>query len=92
MQLIIVLIVQEIVRYLIFSLLKMTSYFSFFQVFNYITKDPCFPNICLNGGTCTTVNGLATCTCPAYFTGSRCDQCKLIFLLILKFNKRFFCN
>ncbi|CAF3707629.1 unnamed protein product [Rotaria sordida] len=44
------------------------------DIFEYVSKDPCFPNICLNGGTCITVNGLATCNCPEYFTGSRCDQ------------------
>ncbi|CAM4752695.1 unnamed protein product [Rotaria magnacalcarata] len=44
------------------------------NIFNYVSKDPCFPNICLNGGTCVTVNNVATCSCPAYFTGSRCDQ------------------
>ncbi|CAF0850468.1 unnamed protein product [Adineta steineri] len=44
------------------------------NIFNYIPKDPCFPNICINGGTCTVVNGIATCNCPAYFTGPRCNQ------------------
>ncbi|UJR30132.1 hypothetical protein I4U23_017673 [Adineta vaga] len=44
------------------------------NIFNYITRDVCFPSICLNGGTCVNVNGIATCNCPAYFTGSRCDQ------------------
>ncbi|CAF4549618.1 unnamed protein product [Rotaria sp. Silwood1] len=51
------------------------------NIFDYVSKDPCFPNICLNGGTCITVNGVATCNCPEYFTGSRCDQlfgCNLI--------------
>ncbi|CAF1111478.1 unnamed protein product, partial [Adineta ricciae] len=44
------------------------------NIFSYITKDVCFPNICLNGGTCVNTNGVATCNCPAYFTGTRCDQ------------------
>ncbi|UJR32550.1 hypothetical protein I4U23_020012 [Adineta vaga] len=44
------------------------------NIFHYITRDICFPNICLNDGTCVNVNGIATCNCPAYFTGSRCDQ------------------
>lgn len=39
--------------------------------------------MCLNGGTCSVVNGVATCTCPAYFTGSRCDECKSLFYFLL---------
>ena len=50
-------------------------------VFTYINKEPCFPNICLNGGTCTTTTtGQATCSCPEYFTGTRCDQCQLLLI------------
>lgn len=87
-QLIIVLIAQEIVR-LILSIKNKFIILIFFLVLNYITRNPCFPNICLNGGTCTVVNGVATCTCPAYFTGTRCDQCKCLLILIYHLNNVF---
>lgn len=38
------------------------------------TADPCSPNPCLNGGTCTAPSGSATCACAGGFTGATCAQ------------------
>uniref|UniRef100_A0A1I8FHT9 Delta-like protein n=1 Tax=Macrostomum lignano TaxID=282301 RepID=A0A1I8FHT9_9PLAT len=44
--------------------------------------DPCIPSPCLNGATCSNVGGVASCSCPSGFTGSRCetdiDECKAV--------------
>jgi Protein of unknown function (DUF1566)/Calcium-binding EGF domain/EGF-like domain len=34
---------------------------------------PCAPNPCEHGGTCTEQAGAASCTCPATWTGARCE-------------------
>uniref|UniRef100_A0A1I8HSG3 Delta-like protein n=1 Tax=Macrostomum lignano TaxID=282301 RepID=A0A1I8HSG3_9PLAT len=44
--------------------------------------DLCNPSPCLNGATCSNVGGVASCSCPSGFTGSRCetdiDECKAV--------------
>ncbi|MCK5798464.1 MAG: calcium-binding EGF-like domain-containing protein, partial [Deltaproteobacteria bacterium] len=39
--------------------------------------DPCTPNPCQNGGTCTPGNGGPVCQCATGFEGPSCDKCAL---------------
>jgi hypothetical protein len=39
--------------------------------------DPCTPNPCQNGGTCTQGDGGAVCQCAAGFDGPSCSKCAL---------------
>ena len=45
-------------------------------VLNYfVVFDPCAPNPCLNGGTCTVANDtIAQCECMFGLTGDTCKQ------------------
>ena len=41
----------------------------------FIVFDPCVPNPCLSGGTCTVVNDtIAQCECMFGLTGDTCEQ------------------
>ncbi|XP_062595720.1 protocadherin Fat 4-like [Saccostrea cucullata] len=38
-----------------------------------VNSNPCAPNPCLNGGTCSSNSGSAVCTCTSGWTGSLCQ-------------------
>lgn len=38
-----------------------------------MTADPCSPNPCLNGGTCSNSGGNASCACAAGYSGTTCQ-------------------
>lgn len=42
---------------------------------------------CWNGGECTAVNGEAKCICPSSWTGTRCQDGLLVFILLFTYYK-----
>jgi len=46
------------------------------------TSDPCEPNPCSNGGTCTSNGDAFTCTCPNGFGGETCSDGEKIFFIL----------
>ena len=42
-------------------------------MFAFQLANPCFGNPCLNGGSCSIVNGRASCVCQSPFIGQFCQ-------------------
>jgi len=40
--------------------------------------NPCYNNPCLNGATCQTSGSSYVCICPAGYSGTNCNTCKIL--------------